>query len=177
MALSRSQLKKRGTTLSGLSAEVVRDRNGNIYFNGSEDEIFVDAKNGDFRLKGPAARALAGLGQNFQVSAGSPAIGAGVPLPEVKTDITGYPRDPVHPTIGAYEYRGSTSDGPPVVYQEPEPTPSTPWQPSPQPQEPVPVPTEVIQQQQAQQQATSAVSVPLIIAGVIGAALLLGGDD
>ena len=177
MSLSRTQLKRRGATLSGLSAEVIRDANGNIYFNGSEDEIFEDAKNGDFRLKGTFAKHLGSLGIDFSLSPGSPAIGAGVPLPEVKTDITGYPRDPVHPSIGAYEYRGSTSDGPPVVYQQPTPQPGTtpsPQQPAPAP---VPVPTQVIQQQQAQQQATSAVSVPLIIAGVIGAALLLGGDD
>jgi hypothetical protein len=177
MPLSRAQLKKRGTTLSGLSSEIIRDANGNLTCNVSEDEIFVDARNGDFRLKGPFAKRLAGLGApDFHLQPGSPAIGAGVPVPQVKVDFDGYPRDPVHPSIGAYEYHGSPSDGPPIVYQEPTPTPTpsptAPWQPSPQSQ---PVPTEVIHQQQEREQATSKIGVPLIVAGVIAAALLF--DD
>ncbi len=37
---------------------------------------------------------------------GSPCIGAGVPIRGITTDIDGDPRDPVHPCIGADEYRG-----------------------------------------------------------------------
>lgn len=184
MALSRAQLKNRGNTLSGLSAELVRDKNGNITFNGDADEIFVDAKNGDFRLKGPFAKRLSGLGApNFQLSPGSPAIGAGVPLPEVKTDITGYPRDPVHPSIGAYEYRGSATDAPPVVIQEvpqqqeplQQPSPS---QPSSQQQPPVYIPQPSPSQQPSGGGSTvGTFKIPMVIAGAVAAALILGSLD
>lgn len=160
MSVTRGQIKKRGTTLSGLSAEVFRDINGNITFNGSGDEIFVNAKAGDFRLTGTMGKALGSLGAlgaDFHVQAGSPAIGMGVPLAEVKTDIEGYPRDPVHPTIGAYEYHGSSSDGPPVIIQEPVPQPWTPPELQPQP---IPIPTPVVQQYKAATQAPSAPSTP-----------------
>ncbi len=40
----------------------------------------------------------------FHVSPCSPAVGAGMPFPEVTTDFYGNPRDPLHPTIGAVEY-------------------------------------------------------------------------
>ncbi len=42
----------------------------------------------------------------FRVTACSPAVGAGVPIPEVTTDFYGNRRDPLHPTIGAVEYVG-----------------------------------------------------------------------
>jgi hypothetical protein len=182
MALSRAQLKNRGNTLSGLSSELIRDKNSNITFNGDADEIFVDANNGDFRLKGPFARRLAGLGApNFQLSPGSPAIGAGVPVPEVKYDITGYPRDPVHPSIGAYEYRGSVTDAPPVVIQEvPQEHPSQPSQPSSQQQPPVYIPQPSPSQQPQPSGGGSTVGsfkIPMVVAGAIAAALILGSLD
>ena len=59
-----------------------RDANGNVSVpaNTKPEELFVDPKNGDFRLR-----------------AENPAVRAGVPLPEVLTDINGNPRDPQHP--------------------------------------------------------------------------------
>lgn len=64
----------------------------------NRDPLFVDVSKVDFGLR-----------------AGSPAINAGILLPEVTTDITGYPRQSGGSTacdIGAYEYAaGSTSGG------------------------------------------------------------------
>lgn len=75
-----------------------RDANGNVSVpaNTKPEELFVDPKNGDFRLR-----------------AENPAVRAGVPLPEVLTDINGNPRDPQHPSIGAVEFQGTpnTSGG------------------------------------------------------------------
>ncbi len=57
------------------------------FFEPELDKIFVDAENGDFRLK-----------------PGSPAIGAGAPLDSVEADIDGKPRPKGKPlSIGAYE--------------------------------------------------------------------------
>ena len=39
---------------------------------------------------------------------GSPVIGAGVSIPGITTDITGAPRDALHPTLGAYEVSTGT---------------------------------------------------------------------
>jgi hypothetical protein len=151
--------------LSGLSSEVVVDKDGNVSFSGSADEIFVDPARGDFRLK-----------------AGSPAIGMGVPLAEVRTDIDGRPRDPVRPSIGAYEYSGSPTDGPPVVFKPPVIVP-----PDTPPDEvvPEPVPTEVaVQEVREEAAATQAASfnfgslgVGTLLALGLGLALLFGGSD
>ena len=46
----------------------------------------------------------------------SPQVGAGIPIPEITTDINGNPRDANNPTIGAYEYSdGSVDITPPSV--------------------------------------------------------------
>jgi len=42
-------------------------------------------------------------GLDFRLLPGSPAIGAGTPVPEVTVDFRGRPRDPDNPTIGAFE--------------------------------------------------------------------------
>ncbi len=58
----------------------------------NKDPLFVDVSKFDFSL-----------------SSGSPAINAGILLPEVTTDITGYPRKSGNSNvcdIGAYEYVG-----------------------------------------------------------------------
>ena len=48
---------------------------------------------------------------DFRIIGGSPLIGAGTPVPGITTDITGYPRDPVAPTIGCWEFSsGSNPD-------------------------------------------------------------------
>lgn len=148
MGISRTQLKKRGTTLSGLSGEVTRDANGNIFFNGSAEEIFVNPKAGDFRIK-----------------AGSPAIGMGVPVPGVTTDILGRPRDSQHPTIGAFEYEGGSGDGPPIVIQE--------FPASGGEIEVAPIPTEVVQESQTQQETPSPGSALGLAAGVAVAGFVL----
>lgn len=140
--LDRRSINKRSKTLSGLSSEVTVDANGNISFSGSANEIFVDPDRGDFRLR-----------------PGSPAIGMGASIPGITQDIVGNPRHPTHPSIGAYEYTGPPTDGPPVVFvptpslsppsipaQQPQTQPSVvPSQPSPVYQ-PTPIPTIVVQQ-------------------------------
>jgi hypothetical protein len=64
------------------------------------DPLFVDPENDDFSLQ-----------------AGSPAIGAGIPILEsdgfaitIDTDYYGNTRDPENPTIGAIEYFSSSAD-------------------------------------------------------------------
>jgi hypothetical protein len=75
-----------------------RDAKGNISVpaNTKPEELFVDPAHGDFRLRPE-----------------NPAIGAGAPIPEVTTDFNGNPRDPRHPTLGAFEFQGTpnTSGG------------------------------------------------------------------
>ncbi|MFZ5940862.1 MAG: hypothetical protein ACOYXB_09825 [Bacteroidota bacterium] len=43
---------------------------------------------------------------NFHVQEGSAALGAGTPIPMVGSDLGGRTRDPLHPSIGAYEFFG-----------------------------------------------------------------------
>lgn len=75
----------------------------------SADPLFLDPVNGDFRLQ-----------------AGSPAINAGVTLPEVTTDILGIPRPQGSAyDIGAYEYYDipvTLNTETPVSYDNPSPT-------------------------------------------------------
>jgi hypothetical protein len=77
---------------------VNRDSSGNISLRGVEaTDLFVDPDHGDFRLK-----------------PGSPAIGAGAPVPEVTTDIAGNPRSAT-PSIGAFEYTWPMTTAAPVT--------------------------------------------------------------
>lgn len=75
-----------------------RDGNGNVTIPAGTrpEELFVNSAAGDFRLRPE-----------------NPAIGAGVSLPEVITDIDGRVRDATRPTIGAHEFTGTpnTSGG------------------------------------------------------------------
>jgi len=50
---------------------------------------------------------------NFHLSKTSPAISNGIPLNEVKTDISGFPRSLVAPSIGAHEYNSQSTNEPP----------------------------------------------------------------
>jgi hypothetical protein len=104
---------------------------------------------------------------DYHLQPNSPAIGAGVAIPGVTTDFDGRPRGNP-PSIGAYEGVGGATNPPPPptnvdvtqtqppvsqppVYQQPSNGGSQPSGPS-----------------------TSQVALPFLIAGVIGAALLLG---
>ena len=74
------------------------DAQGNVSIpaNVKPEDFFMNPAGGDFRLRPE-----------------SPAIGAGVPLPEVLKDFNGTLRDPQHPSIGAVEFTGTpnTSGG------------------------------------------------------------------
>ena len=118
-AVTRAQYHEK-RTLSGLSSEIYRDRLGNLGAAISADQIFVNASAGDFRLK-----------------TGSPAIGMGVPISGISTDITGKARDSAHPSIGAFEGEGGPSSGVPAVIQEVPTSGGGSTQ--------VPTPTEVVQ--------------------------------
>lgn len=64
--------------------------------NMTTDPNFVDSANG-----------------NFHLSKTSQAINNGIPINEVKTDISGFPRSLIAPSIGAYEYTNQSTNKPP----------------------------------------------------------------
>ena len=71
--------------------------NTSLSKNLTTDPNFVDSTNADFHL--------------LKIS---PAINNGIPLNEVKSDISGFPRSMVAPSIGAYEYTSQSTNQPPT---------------------------------------------------------------